>query len=106
MLIPIKKIITESFLDSLNQYTHNLNNSKLNVSDSQMNHPSQKFNPVDPATKLSIITNGKSDPKLFNDMLLTKNMRRMQTGRIHNIQDNIHARLELANNVTNQQNIK
>lgn len=98
MLIPIKQIILENLLDAVNKYTNNLNNSKLNVSDSQLNHPSQKFNPVDPATKLSIITSGKSDPKLFNDMLLTKNLRKALTGRDHNIQDNIHARMELSNN--------
>lgn len=98
MLIPIKQIILENLLDAVNKYTNNLNNSKLNVSDSQMDHPSQKFNPVDPVTKLSIITRGKSDPKLFNDMLLTKNLRKALTGRDHNIQDNIHARMELSNN--------
>ena len=98
MTIPIKQIILENLLDTVNRYTQNLNHSQLNISDSKLNHPSQKFNPVDSATKLSIITNGKSDPKLFNDMLLTKNLRKALTGRDHNIQDNIHDRMELSNN--------
>lgn len=105
MTIPIKRIILEGpagLINSVAGYARAFNNSKQNINDSQMNHASQKFNPVDAQTKLNILTNGKADPALYNDMLLSKSKRLAQTGRVHNIGDNIKARIELMNNPTTQ----